>query len=53
MKTEIQAWLLANSVDEVKIGELAGALRAACRELDVSGDIEFPLNALIARAEIG
>ena len=53
VKTEIQAWLLANSVDEVKIGELAGALRAACRELDVNGEIEFPLNALIARAEIG
>ncbi len=50
--TEIQAWLLADTVDEDQIGQLADGLRATCPWLGGRGAIEFPLNAIIARADV-
>jgi SAM-dependent methyltransferase len=51
---EIQAWLLADSVNEHQIAEIASKLRDKCPEFsESSGPVKFPLNALIARARVG
>jgi len=48
---EIQAWLLADSVSDDQIAEIAAKLRSKYSDFAISeGPIKFPLNALIVKA---
>ena len=50
--TEIQAWLLADSVDSQQIDAIVERLRADYPPFaSASGEVSFPLNALIGRVE--
>lgn len=50
--TEIQAWLLADSVDSDQIGAIVELLRAKYPPFaDSSGPVSFPLNALVGKAK--
>ena len=50
VRTEIQAWLLANSVSDQEMEAIGLGLRSAYPDLAASaGPIEFPLNAVVAR----
>lgn len=49
--TEIQAWLLADSVNDNRIGEIVKLLRAKYPPFkDANSTVSFPLNALVAKA---
>lgn len=50
--TEIQAWLLADSVDSNQIDAIVNLLRAKYPPFEgVTGAVSFPLNALVGRAK--
>ena len=50
--TEIQAWLLADSIDENQIDAMVNLLRANYPPFEgVTGPVTFPLNALIGKAK--
>ena len=49
--TEIQAWLLADSVEEVQIDAMVKLLRSKYPPFkDAIGSVSFPLNALVGKA---
>lgn len=51
--TEIQAWLLADSVNSSQIAAIAKLLRAKYPPLEgVTGAVSFPLNALVGTAKV-
>ena len=53
-RTEIKAWLLADSVDEARLSVvIADAQDAFAGYCDGEGAADFPLNGLIARARKG
>ena len=50
--TEIQAWLLADSVDSNQIGAIVNLLRAKYPPFEgVTSAVSFPLNALVGKAK--
>ena len=52
--TEIQAWLLADSVDSQQIEAIVKRLRADYPPFaSATGEVSFPLNALIGKLEAG
>lgn len=52
--TEIQAWLLAESVDENQISQIVNLIRNKYPPFEeATGAVTFPLNALIGKAKIG
>jgi len=54
VRTEIQAWLLADSVDDQKIDMIIRELRSRYADFgSTSGPVEFPLNAVLVKYVAG
>lgn len=50
VRTEIQAWVLADSVDEAKLSAVVGdSQKRFSRYCDASGAVDIPMNAVMAR----
>ncbi|MEM7705304.1 MAG: methyltransferase domain-containing protein [Pseudomonadota bacterium] len=50
--TEVQAWLLANDVEQKQIDEMVSLMRTKYPSFeDATGPVSFPLNALIGKAD--